>query len=442
MKETNLKNLIFDSNPLLADRIQLSISIKFIVENDLLGKDFESYCQSIFNEYNKEKKNFNIRFDKVKRQYYIEVPEDFYTEKYPFFSHVRLRMNNPFTVTAEFNFIRFIREFAKDYKGFNKDYDLSVRIADDNYINKRVWKDWDSYLIKCCSGCIPDLAKKFADFIIKGYIEDFDRIYEIVTIKQIEFNRDFYVGCHKSGDVLHQLMYFIISSSGVEWVRRLRGYAISCYNAEKDNTEETRFYGDQYTPTLKFPVAKGIFFKIYRKTTDDIRFEITYQKGYIKRKYKKESFDFVYPRLRKECKDFFRRADFITILKCSLDNSYSDNFSIIDNLYNFLDLTYPELSSIADSVTYGNPISDPDIIRFIRGNKRLRNKFIRSYLGNGKRILIYDPINAYSFRKEKIIEYGKQDNLTIRLWRDYKRAYPNERVFVSRDGNKLIHKGV
>jgi len=283
-----------DENPLLADRIQLSISINFIIVNirweELTNKKIVvhylkdkvvneegftalTFYQNIFSEYLKDKKRFGVRYDGGKKQYNIEVPEECYNGKFPFCSHVRLRLDNPYTATTEFNFNRLLRKYAKETDNFNDDYDKSIRVADDNYINKRVWEKWDSYLVKGLAESIPDIAFKLADYIIKQYITDFERSYEVVTVKQVEFNKDYFVGHHKSADVLHQLMYFIISSSGVEWINKLSGYAISVYKAEESNNKETRFYGDHYNPTLAFPIAKGVSFKIYRKTTDDIRFE-------------------------------------------------------------------------------------------------------------------------------------------------------------------------
>ena len=153
---------------LLCDRIQGSCSIPFIVPKDEIDYDELSYYQAVFQCYLNDKKEFNIRFDREKNQYYIEVPEEVYDLKFPYFSHIRLRINNPFTVTDEFNFIRFLRCFALydelDNEGFpvgsevyDRDYDLSIRIADDNYINNKVWKTYDPYLIKNLAEQIPFL---------------------------------------------------------------------------------------------------------------------------------------------------------------------------------------------------------------------------------------------------------------------------------------------
>ena len=442
-----MKNIEIEENPLLTDRIQLSISINFITKkckdgsDNIGGLSDECYYNSVLKEYLKLKKKYNIRYDRIKSQYYIEVPEECYKDKFPFCSHIRLRMNNPYTITTEFNFTRLVRKYAMETDSFDSDYDKSIRVADDNYINRRVWGRWDTHLIKNLAVDIPEMAFNLASHIINQYIPDFERSYEVVTVKQVEFNKDYFVGHHKSADVLHQLMYFIISSSGVEWINKLSGYGISVYKAERSNVEETRFYGDHYNPTLKFPIAKGIFFKIYRKTTDDIRFEITFQKEFIKRKFKKQGFDAVYDRLRTISKDFLKKADFKNVLKDAIDNSYSDHFSIVDNMYKFLDLTYPELSSIADSYTYKNPITDPDIIRFVKGNKRLRGLFVSSYLGNGKRILIFNPEKAKKIRLNKF-DYNKYDNkYLIDLYNEYRKNNPEDRLFLKADGKTFVHKG-
>ena len=76
-----MKNYEIIERPLLMDRIQLSCSIPYILSFDkykeeiVESRDELSYYQSVFSEYLKDKKEFNVRYDKAKRQYYIEVPE-------------------------------------------------------------------------------------------------------------------------------------------------------------------------------------------------------------------------------------------------------------------------------------------------------------------------------------------------------------------------------
>jgi hypothetical protein len=428
----------FNENPLIADRIQLSISIPFILYQDKGEVDQYSYISSVFKEYLSNKLEYNVLYDKIKRQYYIGVDDDLYQLDYPFCSHTTLRMDLPFTMTTEFNFTRLIRMFSEKDPSFDIDLDKSIRIADDNYINKRVWPEWNSNTIMSLAENIPKYAVGLAEKIINEYIEDFDLKYKTVTIKQIEFNKDYFVGHHKSSDVLHQLMYYIISSSGVEWINKLSGYGLSVYNTEKNVSENLRFYGDLYNPTLKFPIAKGVYFKIYRKTTDDIRFEITFQKQFILRVLKKQGFDFVYPRLRKIAKEFFRKAEFKKILQYAVDNSYSDHFSIIDKHYEFMENINPELGNIMDSVTFGNPISDIETINFIKRNKNIRNLFDRKYLDNGRKIYVYNPKNSVKVKKPLM---KKPDDFILKLYQDYKKSYPKDRVFMGWDCKTIVHKG-
>ena len=405
-----------DINCILADRIQLSASVPYITISDEEGKDSESFVQSAFNAYLEDKKKHNVMYDRQKRQYYIRVPQDFYSDKYPFISNVRLRLNNPFTVTFEFNFNRLIRSFACSYKEYNKDYDLSIRIADDNYINKQIWFDWDNYLVKNLSKHIMTIALKFASYIMDMYVPDNDLDYRVLTIKQIEFSKDYFVGHHKSSDVLHDLIYFLISSSGTEWINGLSGYAVSFYSAENDNTEGLVFYGDLYNPTVKFFVGKGVYFKVYRKTTDHIRLELTYMTDYInkQKKYIEKPKDEygndlryygflpIYDYLRKMAKEFHKKTNFKDILTRSIDNTYSDYFSVTDNLYKFMDNTYPELASIADSASHLNPITDSDLIQFIRSNNRLRGVFSTSLNSHGRKQLIYSPEHKTIKRKTRV----------------------------------------
>jgi hypothetical protein len=441
-----MKSLDITERSLLADRIQGSCSIPFIVSDCELNLDELSFYQAISQCYLSDKKGFNVRYDRIKSQYYIEVPEEVYLLKFPFFSHVRLRLDNPFTITAEFNFIRYIRHFAVyeecDNEGFpvssgsyDREYDLSIRLADDNYIDSKVWKTYKSYLIKDIAFYIPDLFKQLSTHIINEYYTDFSRSYTVLTVKQIEFNHDYYVGSHKSSDVLHQLMYFIVSASGSEWIKKLSGLAVSVYKCDESVCPETRFYGDLYNPTLKFTIGKGIFFKIYCKTTDHIRFEITFTRQYIKRKYGKQGFDFVYEPLRHVAKSFFKKADFKNIIYSAIENSYSDNFSLYDNLCNFVYSYDPFLLSVADAVIYKRPVADFELIRYIKSNKNLRGLFVSVALNNSK-VLVYDPVLASSLKRSHRKELLCSDDKRLfmhRLWRDLKSISPDSDVFLMND---------
>ena len=442
-----MKNNEIVERPLLMDRIQLSCSIPYIISIDKNKRDIIenrnelSYYQSVLSEYLKDKKEFGVYYDRAKKQYYIEVPESDYKKEFPYISHVRLRLDNPYTITIEFNFIRFLKYTIEPNIAYNKDYDLSIRVADDNYIDDKIWSGWDSSLVKNIALQIPDICKCFSDRIIELYIEDFSRKYNILTVKQIEFNKDYNVGHHRSADVLHEIMKFIISSSGTEWINDLSGHAISVYKAKEKDITNRQFYGDHYNPTLKFFMAKGFFCKIYRKTTDHIRFELTIQKQFIKNKFKKQGFESVNDGLRKIAKHFFKKSDFIGKIKESIDHSYSDHFSIVDNVYDFLDKTYPELSYITDCVSHLNPIIDPDVIRFINSNERLRPYFERKYLKNGKKILIYSK-----FKKEVMKKHNIEYDLDKRkfkedLWKEYKKTFPEDKIYVKNELNGFIHKG-
>ena len=435
--------------PLLIDRIQLSISTRYLVTKDKNEKWIEENCDkimyytSIFGLYFKEKRKNNIFYDKKKNQYYIQVSEELYKTEYPFVSHIRLRMDNPYTVTVEFNFIRLLREFIIAGGEYDYDYDISIRVAEDNYINRKIWcGNWDNFLIRSLSENIKNLACTIAEFVIKKYIEDFDEKYCTVTIKQIEFCKDYFVGHHKSSDIHHDLMYYVISASGVEWVNKLSGISTRIYKAAKSKEEANDFYGDPYNPTMKFKIGRGFFCNIYRKTTDHIRFELTLSKEYIKQKFGRENIDDIYEGLRDIAKSFMKKSDFKEVLNCSIDNNYSDSFPLVSNTFDFLDKTYPEISSIMDSVIHKNPISNDEIIGFINGNKRVRKYFQRVYLGNGKKVLIYKDIIS-EVKKKHNIRYNVDDrNEFIEgLWKDYKESYPEDKIYVKNELNGFIHKG-
>jgi len=375
--------------PMLADRLQISTSVNYQTELDNI-----TYIDAITKAYLGFKKEYKIKFNKFSNNYYIEL------DKYliPFYSYLgkpQLRLGNPYTITTEFNFIRMIRNFIKDDKTFNHSYDKKILINEDNYINNKIWRGWDAQLIKNLSKSIEGTCKSYAQEIIQFYVPDFDIEYKNVTLKHAEFNVDYNVGRNKSSEFLHELHHFIISSEGVEWIKKLNSYALNFYSAKDTNIKNINAYGDLYNPTLKFYIAKGIFFKIYRKTTDDIRLEITFEGNYIKRKLKKQTFSFVYPILRKIAKEFFKKANFEEILEKTRNNCYADHFAIIDSMYGFLDGIYPELSYILDSICHGNALSNPEAIRFIRSHRNALDFFVPSYTKHGNRVYIFNPDEAH-----------------------------------------------
>lgn len=76
----------FIENPLIADRIQLSISIPLILYEDKGEVDHYLYVQSVFKAYLSNKREYKVLYGKNKQQYYIEVDEDCYKSEFPFCS--------------------------------------------------------------------------------------------------------------------------------------------------------------------------------------------------------------------------------------------------------------------------------------------------------------------------------------------------------------------
>ena len=377
------------SRPMLADRLQISTSVNYQMDLDNI-----TYIEAVKRAYLGLKKDYNIKFDGLSRQYYLKFDKILV----PFYSYVgnpQMALGNPYTVRTEFNFIRMIRNFVKNDKTFDHKYDKKILINEDNYINRRIWGGWDAKVIKNLSKLIEGTCKSYAQEMVNFYIPDFDLEYKNVTLKHAEFNIDYSVGRNKASEFLHELHHFIISSEGVEWIKSLNGYALNFYSAQNTDIDNINAYGDLYNPTLKFYIAKGIFFKIYRKTTDDIRFEITFEGNYIKRKLKKQTFSFVYPELWQYAKSFFKKANFKEILEKVQNNCYADHFAIIDSIYKFLDEIYPELSYILDSISHGDAVTNPDAIRFIRTHRNALKFFVPSYTKYGTRVYHFNPNEAF-----------------------------------------------
>lgn len=394
-----MEKIQFNERPLLIDRVQVSISPKFLLDDDLI-----SYFGSYFGSYLSFKKEYNILYIKKREQYYIDVPSDV-INSWSFFNHAQIRMNNPYTVTAEFNFIRMLRDFifTTERKNFNFDYDKKILVNEDNYINLESWSKWNRQAVSNLEKVVSGTCMSFADDVIKQYIMDFDVPFNFVSIKHIEFNKDYFVGRNNSSNVLHEIMQFLFSGSGVEWLSSLNSYALNFYGAE-DKKVMPNAYGDFYNPTLKFYIAKGIFFKIYRKTTDHIRLELTFEGNYIKRKFKTQNFDKVFLKLKRFAKAFFKKTMFKDVLDQVLTKTYNDGFAYISKIYDVLDRYQPELSNILDSVIHENPVSDKDSINFIKKNRDFSKFFVSSYLGNGKRVYRYNPMEAVKQRGVKRVK--------------------------------------
>ena len=74
--------------------------------------------------------------------------------------------------------------------------------------------------------------------------------------------------------------------------------------------------------------------------------------------------------LVKEIKKRWEKDTTALTVKDAIDLSYSDHFSIVDNVYNFLDKHLPEVSTIIDCVSHHNPVKDPDVIQFIKSDNK------------------------------------------------------------------------
>ena len=448
-----MRNVEIIQRPLLTDKLELSCSTKYLLTKGSKqyqniieqNQDKLTYYSSIFAIYLTDKKKYHVDKKKNTNQYNIDVPKEDYITKYPYISHVRLRMDNPYTITFTFNFIRYLRYLIKqqDPASFNDEYDKQIYVHDDNYLNLQNWPNWDTQLIKQANKNIPDLSKQFSKYIIDQYIPDFTEEYKQLTIKAIEINKDYFVGSHNSGDVLHQLHKFIISAQGTEWIQSLKGRALATYKAKNQRKYHKQAYGDLYTPTLKFHVAQGIFFKIYRKTKDHIRFEVSYTKKFIVGKYKTHSYEDVQTKLRKITKEFFKHANFEEIIKQSIQNTYNDRFSLVDDIYTFLDKHKPELSNIIDSVVNRAPIIDMETQNYIRKDKDLSTYFNRIYLGNGRRAFIYDDTRKHRIQKNKPSPKTTQQERNIQICaKRLMQEDPNYTVTISDNHRQITHKKI
>jgi hypothetical protein len=405
----------------LPDRIQVSCSINYIA-----GHDPET--QSEIYEYRQQTlqvlKNHSLIKTRRKEPeliyssanqkkylkrtvFYVEVPEEYYKEAYPEISHVRIRLENPFTVTVEFNFIKYLNQYLSGSGYYDTDNKPGQTLAGSNFIpsdgfDKLCGK---TELIKKLLDGIPAVTRQFSDLTIRRFIPTFSRKYTTVTIKQIEFNVDYATPQNRAAEFQHKIQRYLTSYQGIDWLHGLGSFAASHYttasyhDAGNPAPEELEAIGDLTCPTLKYFLRDGLAIKIYRKNYDLIRFEVTFHGKYIKKssKYKDQlnrihytqKFESIIDDLFAQGNNFFNHAKFDTVIKTSLISSYNDTYAFLSDILEFTDLHYPELSILYDALINRTPIYDKRVIQYVKSYPQLYVSFYKQHAKNGQPMLLY-----------------------------------------------------
>jgi len=370
------------SRPLLTDRLQVYISPKWTSINE---EDLFLYDGNLHTYLFKESPFKIVRFN---RRPYIQIPDNWIGEYSKYVKNTRISIRHPFTVTTEFNFIRFLKSNIENDESYDKNYADSIRINEDNFISYNDWKNWDSRIIKRLAEKIPNLLKDFANDVMQVLIPEHEINYEILSLKHAEYNIDYYVGRHKSLGLQKRLNKFILSKEGNSWRNELEAISVNQYSPKEKFDRNLSHKEGCFAQTIKFYICKGCHFKIYQKTTDHIRAEITFEGNYIKRKFGTYKLDYVYDPLRKYSKDFFKNINFEGILYLANKDKKIDvvDDTNVSKIYKFLDATMPQLSNILDNVIHNEPISNPTSMQMIKKNPEMKRVFSSVLTKNGMRI--------------------------------------------------------
>jgi len=381
-----------ENRSLLADRIQIVVSPYY---SDISEDDFFDYRSMIQLYFSKDvQKDLGTKIDRHGKTPAVIVPKSLMHYYPSCFNHVRMSAYKPYSVTAEFNFIRFIRAYAMQTLDFNFNYDDSVRVNEDNFINFQNWSDYDQGLVSYLGNCLTDVFSNFANEVWSILLPENKLLPCHYSISKLEFNKEFFVGSGNSLSVLRSFMKFIHSDKGRSFIHELQALGVNTYKASDIYNNCLNAIDTDKGQTFKFYMGKGVWFKIYRKTTDHVRCEVGFESSYIKRKFGSRSFDKVFDRLRIIADEIIKRSNVEYFIYNSVD---TDKSFEKDRLSDFLDNIYPNFSSICNNVSSNTGISDPACIELIRKNPRFRSlftsKLVKSKGKNGY-VYLYDPLRT------------------------------------------------
>jgi len=412
----------------LPDRIQVSVTpvIMSVYDYDcyskrlILKSKYKGYKDVLIancklNDYDSDR----YRDSKNKFHYMINIPSD-----YEFISSIRLDAIDPFTFSFKFNFLRFLREFFV----FNVDYDKQVLLDENNYIPVMVLDDKIVSRIYDLLSDLNNILIGYVNKIMFKFFPVFDIQYNRVTVNQIEFNVDYYVGTNESLYFMNRFSDFINSDYGIAFRNRVGAIALKHkipFNLSSENTVVEK----NESISIQFEICKGLKAKVYRKTRDHIRFEFTFEKSYLRRKFRNINVEkpststnvkrIVNP-VMEFSKELFRGIEFEKYLN---DIKKSENYNLVFNqlnpVYEFYRQTDPVHNDIIDSIVNSNPITDSDSISYISKRNSYSKKFERKYTDSGVKQLIlkkcYIPVLQHKSRLPREIVW-KGDKMVVKKW--------------------------
>ena len=377
---------------IMPDRMRLIISTDY--NHSLVLR--ESIFEILRPLFDKEvRDDANIKFEK--HRYFVlgdEIIKTFSSSDY--ISHVGMNKSPPYSVSMDMNGIRMVRShLMKDItSGFNYEHDKAIRINDDNYLNYEIWKDLDRKKICDYEKHIEDeaswICKKTWDLLLEDPSEDYFFV-NTISIAKIEFNDEFFVGQDNSYGVMKRFIEWISTNKGRDFISNIGGAGYRLYK-DDDFQVGHEIMNSDTGMSVKIHIAKGVWFKVYRKTKEHIRAEVGFESVFLRRKYKTREFSKVYNQLRHIAVRLIKKSGIEAIISQLIfnDNKPTKKEEISDRKNDFLNTMLPGLSEIAEKVACGYPITEKDQVELIRKNHYLKGLFYRKYVKN-KFAYFYDP---------------------------------------------------
>lgn len=409
----NEKEII--KRPTLPDRIQVSVTPSYMSIYDydgskpLIKSKYKNLSKTLISN-SKLKKYQSKRYTdkKGKFHYVIDIPSDC-----EYITNIRMDAIPPFTVSFKLNFIRLLRSKIQnaDKDHFNSQYDKDILLDENNYISNEIWTKWDTDLVSSLLNSLNDIILSHVERIVSSFYPPSEIQYERVTVNQIETNIDYTVPINQSLFFMNKFSDFINSDKGLIFRKTVGEIALKRRIPYGLSSEPTTIDKNE-TISIQFQICKGLFAKIYRKTRDHIRFELTFQKPYLQTKFKnideKPSSSTNIKRITKAVmefsKDFFKDVNFSQYLEqISQSDKYNLIFNQLNPVYEFFRKTEPSINDIIDSIVNQMPISDKDTIRHISKNPSYSRQFRRETSQYGNKILVLDSNNQNKVKRKQLL---------------------------------------
>jgi hypothetical protein len=392
---------------ILPDRIQLVCSPNFMaVKND------ENHFKT---GYLKAKENNWIitrpRNKKGEQRPTVNIPEELYKRDYPYISHLAISLKKPYSVSMEFNFIRFIKGYCRNTNPllFNSYYNDKIRVHEDNYINNKIYPINESGLYDVMIKDVSYLSQTISEQYAKELYGTVAFEYNLLSIKQIEFNIDNTVGENQSLELFNKFIIYLHSDEGDFWrkttLKEIAYKEIQPKESEFEDLNPLEINEKLRSHYLFFEILKGMKYKLYRKTTDDIRAELIFESSYIKNHYRSQQFNAIYDLLYDKASSFLNKTNLIDILENLKEKpSYTKGCEQrMINTYEFLGKLNDGigLQQVYDAIYFGDPVVTQEGIQALRNNKNLRNDFVQRLSSSGQRIYIFSPEEARKKQEER-----------------------------------------